>query len=248
MTETDKARKPKALIGWSGGKDSMLCLHKVLAARTYDVAWLLTTVGAGSGRVATHEVRGELIERQAESLGIELVKMVMPEQPQSGDYERILLGIVSDLKTRGLEACIFGDLFLADIRAYREKLLSDTGLSVDFPLWDLPTDALAREFIALGYRARLACVNEQYLGQSFAGREFDEGLIADLPETVDPCGENGEFHSFVWDGPLFEKPVAYSLGQVEHRMRSHPGLSDPSGYWTCDLIPAAEMVTPGSPA
>jgi uncharacterized protein (TIGR00290 family) len=238
VAEPTGKQRPKALISWSGGKDSLLCLHKVLAQQTYDVAWLLTTVSEGSGRIATHEVRGELLERQAGSLGIPLVKMVMPETPESGDYERILLQILAELKTQGLEVCIFGDLFLADIRAYREKLLAGTGLKAVFPLWDLPTDQLAREFIDLGFKARLVCINEQYLDRSFAGRAFDDALLHDLPGNVDPCGENGEFHSFVADGPLFSAPVDFALGEIDYRVRAHPGLTDESGYWTCDLVPA----------
>ena len=242
VSDSSHSPKPKAVISWSGGKDSLLCLHKALSEQRYEIAWLLTTVSGATGRVATHEVRAELIERQAERLGIPLVKMVMSDEPQSGDYERNLLGNLDRLKAQGLEVCIFGDLFLADIRVYREKLLEGSGLRPVFPLWDLPTDQLARQSIELGFKARLVCVNEQYLDRKFAGRQFDTRLLADLPENVDPCGENGEFHSFVWDGPLFSAPIEIRTGAVEHRVRAHPGLAETSGYWLCDLEPLGEAV------
>lgn len=240
-TSSGKTNRPKALISWSGGKDSLMCLQRVLARQEYDVAWLLSTVNDASGRIATHEVREELLDQQAASLGIPLVKMRMPAMPENGTYERVLLDILGDLKTQGLEVCIFGDLFLADIREYREKLLAGTGLRPVFPLWGIPTDELAREFIALGFRATLVCVKEQVLGRSFAGRAFDTALLGDLPENVDPCGENGEFHSFVFGGPLFKTPVECAPGEIEHQTRAHPGFAGGDGYWTCDLVQAVKV-------
>jgi len=204
----------RALLSWSGGKDSAWALERLRGSQI-DVAALLTTVNEQAGRVAMHGVRRELIEEQARSLGIPLWIAPLPWPCPNGRYEEVMAEMCRRAVTEGIEAVIFGDLFLEDIRAYRERMLVGTGLEPVFPLWKQPTDLLAREMLAGGLRARIACIDRRALDLSFAGREFDANFLADLPAAADPCGENGEFHTFVSDGPLFRRPIAVETG-VRH--------------------------------
>jgi uncharacterized protein (TIGR00290 family) len=202
---------PKAIVFWSGGKDSAWALR---SAVDFDVAALVTTTNECTGRIAMHAVRRELLEAQAAAIGLPLWTVPLPWPCPNDRYQRILSGIYEGAVRLGVEAVIFGDLYLEDIRAYREQCLDGTGLKPVFPLWRLPTDALAREMIDAGIRAKIACVDPKMLGRDLAGREFDRAFLADLPAGVDPCGERGEFHSFVYDGPMFRRPVPVSVGEI----------------------------------
>jgi uncharacterized protein (TIGR00290 family) len=203
----------RALLSWSGGKDCAWALER-LRSEPITVEGLLTTINEQADRVAMHGVRRELIEEQSRAIGIPLWIAPLPWPCPNGRYEQVMREMCRRAVDAGIECVIFGDLFLPDIRTYRERMLADTGLEPVFPLWDLPTAALAREMMAGGLRARLACIDRNVLDASFAGREFDARLLADLPPTVDPCGENGEFHTFVYDSPLFRQPITIEAGAV----------------------------------
>jgi uncharacterized protein (TIGR00290 family) len=206
----------KALVAWSSGKDSAWALHCLLRTTGVQIVGLLTTFNQTFDRVAMHAVRRDLVDAQAESVGLPLRAVPLPWPCSNADYERIMSEVCRSAAAEGIEAIAFGDLFLADIRAYRERQLTGTGIRPLFPLWEIPTDKLAREMIAGGLRARLTCI-DPILPRKFAGREFDLKLLEDLPKGVDPCGENGEFHSFVYDGPMFKSPIAIESGEIVER-------------------------------
>jgi len=216
----------KTILAWSSGKDSAWTLQ-ALARQGIRVEALLTTINEAADRVAMHGVRRELLEAQAESLGIPLWAIPLPWPCTNDDYEQRMADACRRAVAEGFDTIAFGDLFLRDIRAYREKQLADSGLTPIFPLWDIPTPRLAREMIAGGLRARLTCVDSKQLDPRFSGREFDEALLADLPPAVDPCGENGEFHSFVYGGPMFREPLAIESGEIR----------DVNGFVYADLTP-----------
>ncbi|MFH1150923.1 MAG: diphthine--ammonia ligase [Actinomycetota bacterium] len=204
----------KALVAWSGGKDSALALHRIAREDRLGVEGLLTTVTASYDRITMHGVRKQLLERQAESLGLPLLVAEIPAECGDEVYDRVMGEALDEASARGIEAIVFGDIFLEDVRRYREERLARAPMEAVFPLWGEDTGALAREFIDLGFRAVLTCVDSDALDGSFAGREYDGDLLADLPPGVDPCGENGEFHTFVWDGPGFARPLAIVRGEV----------------------------------
>ncbi len=220
------ARDP-VVIGWSGGKDSALTLHALRADPSIRVAGLLTTVTDPYDRVSMHGVRRTLLASQAAAIGLPLTEARIPAGASNATYEQSFGAALAVHRSRGVRRVAFGDLFLADIRAYRERQLAALDMIGLFPLWERDTHQLAREFIALGFRATLVCVDPHRLDASFAGRSFDSGLLRDLPPGVDPCGENGEFHTFVTDGPIFAAPVACAVGVVVHR----------EGFVFCDLVP-----------
>ena len=201
----------RALLSWSGGKDCAWALDR-LRGSDLEVAALLTTINEQTDRVAMHGVRRELVEEQARAIGIPLWIAPLPWPCPNGCYEEVMAGACRRAVSTGIKCVIFGDLFLEDIRAYRERMLAGTGLEPVFPLWGLPTAALAREMVAGGLRARIACIDRKALDASFGGREFDARFLADLPPAADPCGENGEFHTFVCDGPMFSRPVSVEAG------------------------------------
>lgn len=205
------------LLSWSSGKDSAWALHVLRQSSDYEVAGLLTTFNQAANRVAMHAVRRELVEAQAESAGIPLWPVELPRPCTNSDYEAAMRSACSRALAEGLEGVAFGDLFLEDVRAYREKQLRETGLQPIFPIWGLPTAQLARDMIAAGLRARLTCVDPKALDRSFAGREFDERLLVDLPTGVDPCGERGEFHSFAYAGPMFSRALDVAVGEIVTR-------------------------------
>jgi uncharacterized protein (TIGR00290 family) len=192
------------LLSWSSGKDSAWSLHVLRQRAEYEVVGLLTTFNDVADRVAMHAVRRELVERQAAGTGLPLWSVPLPWPCSNEQYESVMARTCAKAAAEGIEGVAFGDLFLEDVRAYREKQMRDTGLQPIFPVWGLPTQALAREMIACGTRAKLTCIDTGKLDRSFAGREFDEALLASLPEEVDPCGERGEFHSFVYAGPMLD--------------------------------------------
>jgi uncharacterized protein (TIGR00290 family) len=211
------AGRPKAWLAWSSGKDSAWALHTVRQRREYDVVALLTTVNRIHSRVAMHAVRESLLELQAAQTGLPLVKIPIPSPCPNELYEQAMSEAMARARAQGIRHIIFGDLFLADIRAYREKQLANCAMTPVFPLWGRETRQLAREMIAGGLSAYLTCVDPQQLDRSFAGRRFDKELLAELPGHVDPCGENGEFHTFADAGPMFDTDIPVQVGEVVER-------------------------------
>ncbi|HZQ90741.1 MAG TPA: ATP-binding protein [Terriglobales bacterium] len=204
----------RVLLSWSSGKDSAWALHALRQRADVEVVGLLTTINAEADRVAMHAVRRELVEAQARAAGLPLTTLPLPWPCPNAEYERRMRRACEEARERGAEAVAFGDLFLQDVRAYRERQLAGTGLGSLFPLWGLPTAELAREMITSGLRARLTCVDTRVLPAEFAGREFDEALLRDLPSRTDPCGEKGEFHSFCHAGPMFPEAIPVEGGEV----------------------------------
>lgn len=205
----------KTLLAWSSGKDSAWTLH-VLRSQGIKVSALLTTLNQAADRVAMHGVRRTVLEAQAVAAGIPLWQVPLPWPCTNDDYEARMADACRRAVAEGFDTIAFGDLFLADIRTYRERQLAGSGLTPIFPLWQIPTAQLARDMIGSGLRARLSCVDSRQLDAAFAGREFDVALLADLPASVDPCGENGEFHTCVYDGPMFGTPIALESGEVRN--------------------------------
>jgi uncharacterized protein (TIGR00290 family) len=204
----------RILLSWSSGKDSAWSLHLLRQRNEYEVVGLLTTFNEEADRVAMHAVRRELVERQAAAAGLPLWTVPLPWPCSNEQYESLMTQACTKAVAEGIEGIAFGDLFLEDVRAYREKQLKDTGLQPLFPVWGLPTRELAHEMIAAGTRAKLTCIDTDKLDRSFAGRDFDESLLAFLPEEVDPCGERGEFHSFVYAGPMLQGVLPISVGET----------------------------------
>ncbi len=240
---------PKAVLNWSGGKDATLCLHQVRKNGQFRVTGLLTTASTQYGRSSQHGVRVDLIERQAQRLGLPLEIAWLPEDPSMDAYDRCMEDALTSFRRRGVETALFGDIFLEDIRAYREQRLAELGMTGRFPLWQQSTDTLARTFIEAGYRAVVVCVDAQQLGRDWVGRPYDHSFLEALPDAVDPCGEHGEFHTFVYDGPPFSAPIAVERGEVVHRTYEASPQDEDSpcpaggedagaGYWYCDLLPA----------
>jgi len=231
LAEIEKQSQP-VVVAWSGGKDSALALREIVGDARYRVAALLTTVTAEYDRISMHGVRRSLLRRQAESLGLPLEEVMISPGATNDEYETNMGGALAALRTRisGLDTVVFGDLFLADIRAYRERMLARLGLRGLFPLWLRDTRTLAHEFVRLGYRAVLVCVDAAQLAGAFAGREFDADLLRELPPDVDPCGENGEFHTFVYAGPGLREPVPHERGPLVVR---------DGRFVYCDLVETA---------
>jgi uncharacterized protein (TIGR00290 family) len=217
-----------ALVSWSGGKDSALALYEL--RRTYDVAALLTTVTEEYDRISMHGVRTALLRAQAEALGLPLDVVGIPPRCSNATYEERLHAALGRWREQGVRAVICGDIFLEDVRRYREERLFREGLRGVFPLWGRPTAELARHFLGLGFRAVLCCVDTRVCPLAWAGRDYDEALLAELPPDADPCAENGEFHTFVHAGPLFRRPVPFTRGERVLR-------DGRFGY--CDLLPTA---------
>ena len=203
----------RVLLSWSSGKDSAWSLHVLRQQREYEIAGLLTTFNEAADRVAMHAVRRELVERQAVAAGLPLWNVPLPWPCSNEQYELLMAETCARATADGIEGIAFGDLFLEDVRGYREKQMRNTGLLPIFPLWGQPTRDLAKQMIASGMRAKLTCVDTEKLDASFAGREFDENLLAALPDGVDPCGEKGEFHSFVYAGPMLSVDIPVSVGE-----------------------------------
>ncbi len=218
----------KTLLAWSSGKDSAWSLHVLRAAGDVEVVGLLTTINEAFDRVAMHAVRTELLRAQAAAADLPLWPVPIPWPCSNAAYEAAMAVALERASGEGVEAVAFGDLFLEDIRRYREERMAPTGLKALFPLWGRPTAPLARQMIAGGLRARLTCVDPRNLDARFAGRDFDEALLAELPAAVDPCGERGEFHTFAYDGPMFARPVSIRSGEVVTR----------DGFVFADLVPA----------
>lgn len=236
----------KAYMNWSGGKDSSLCLHKILQDDKYSVDSLLTSVNAAHNRISMHGVRRELLNEQATAIGLPLHTIELPEQPGMEEYEQAMMQQVLTLKAEGYSSAVFGDIFLEDLKLYREQKLATVGIPCVFPLWKIPTQTLMREFLDLGFKAIIVCVNEKFLDKSFCGRLIDDSFVRDLPPGVDVCGENGEYHSFVFDGPIFKYPIPYTKGEIVYRRYEAPQTANNSnnpmdqpsnyGFYFCDLL------------
>jgi uncharacterized protein (TIGR00290 family) len=221
-------RPTPTVLSWSGGKDSALALHALLMDRAIDVRGLLTTVTDGYDRVSMHGVRTELVNAQSTVLGIPIWTVHIPPSATNEQYERATRDALATMRDAGIEAIAFGDLHLADVRAYRERLVAGSGLRPVFPLWGKPTALLAKSFIRDGFKAVLVCVDPRQIDVSHCGSEFDGALLAALPSAIDPCGEHGEFHTFVYDAPMFARPIATQRGVVVER----------DGFVFCDLLPS----------
>jgi uncharacterized protein (TIGR00290 family) len=205
------------LLSWSSGKDSAWALHLLSQRNDVRIAGLLTTFNSAADRVAMHAVRRSLVLAQAQRIGVPLWPVELPWPCSNAAYEEIMRKVTERAVAEGIEAVAFGDLFLEDVRAYRERQLEGTGLEPLFPVWKIPTRQLALDMIAAGVKAKLTCVDPSKLDRSFAGRDFDLELLQDLPEQIDPCGENGEFHSFVYAAPVFRTPIDVRVGEVVER-------------------------------
>ena len=218
------------LISWSGGKDSSLALYEIQKSRNYEVAALITTITSDYDRVSMHGLRTILLDKQASSLNIPLEKIFISKNASNDEYESRLKEVLLKYKQLGIRDVVFGDLFLEEIKKYREDLLGKIGMECVFPIWKRDTVKLAKRFIELGFKAITVCVDSNVLGKEFAGREFDEHFLDDLPKAIDPCGENGEFHTFTYDGPVFNTPISHELGEIV--------LRDERFYY-CDILPGS---------
>ena len=224
VSNSQQSAEP-VLMCWSGGKDSALALHAARQDPRLRVEALLTTVTEGYERISMHGVRRVLLWAQAEAIGLPLEEVRIPIQASNAIYEEAMRAMLTRYRARGVRRVIFGDLFLQEIRAYRETRLAQLEMTGLFPLWGRDTSHLARECIASGFRAVLVCIDPAQITPAFCGREFDDELLAALPPTADPCGENGEFHTFVYDGPIFRRPIPIARGDIVNR----------DGFWFCDL-------------
>lgn len=230
----------QTLINWSGGKDSALALHRIRQQGQFSVQQLLTTINGAFGRVSMHGVREELINVQAERLGLPLTTVRLPETASLELYQDTMNEALRPLVAAGITHAVYGDIFLEDLRQWREAQLAPVGLTGIFPLWQVPSLTLLDEFWKAGFQTIVVAVNGQHLDQSFCGRVLDRQFVADLPTKVDPCGENGEFHSFVFDAPYFSSPIAFSLGETVERTYTFTdadGQQQTSTYYFADLIP-----------
>lgn len=217
----------KILFTWSGGKDSAMALYELQKVNNYKITALLTTVTAGYNRISMHGVRNTLLEQQIKSLGLPLEKVQISKNSSNEEYEAKIKNALLRYQAQGVSLVAFGDIFLEDLRRYREENLLKIGLKGVFPLWKRDTTRLAHAFIDLGFKAVISCVDSKYLDKSFVGRVFDKQFLSELPSGVDPCGENGEFHSFVYKGPTFKSQIPYKKGEVVLR---------DNRFYYCDLL------------
>ncbi|MBN1187990.1 MAG: diphthine--ammonia ligase [Bacteroidales bacterium] len=236
-------RKSKAIFSWSGGKDSSYCLHKVLTEKQYKVKYLLTTINTNYKRISMHGIREELLDKQAESIGIPLIKVGVSEGTNN-EYEREMEKVLLKVKEEGIEHVIFGDIYLEDLRIYRENKLAKVGMKAVFPLWKMDTKEIMKDFINQNFKTIVCCTNDGYLGESWIGREINQSFVEELPSNVDPCGENGEFHTFCFDGPIFSKKISFSPGDhIYKSLEIKEAYSCPlpseiktKGFWYCELL------------
>ena len=226
--------KEKVILCWSGGKDSALTLHELQKNSDYEIAALLTTLTRDYDRICMHGVRSILLDQQAEALGLPLEKIFISKNASNEEYEERMREVLEKYQAEGVEAVVFGDIFLEDLRAYREEKLAQIGMKALFPLWKRDTAELACTFIDLGFEAVITCADSKLLDSSLVGRLFDEQFLSTLPEAVDPCGENGEFHSFVSGGPIFQQHIPHEIGELVLR---------DNGFYYCDLVPVAAATT-----
>lgn len=241
----------KTYFNWSSGKDACLALHKMQQQSEYEIDLLVTTTNQDFNRVSMHGLRNELLEKQAESIGIPLQTIPFPADVTMDSYSETMRNTMTSLVSNGYTHGVFGDIFLEDLKTYRDKKLAEVGVEGVYPLWKQDTRHLIQEFLKLGFKAITVCANAKLLGEEFVGRIIDEQFIQDLPENVDVCGENGEFHTFVFDGPIFSKPIDFIIGEKvlrsytlhdEDSDNCHQPKDDQKNYdtsfWYCDLIPS----------
>ena len=230
--------REKVIMSWSGGKDSALALYEIQRSGKYEVVSLLTTINEDYDRISMHGVRRVLLERQAQLLGLPLEKIFLPKDVSNEDYESKMEDVLSRYKKDGIGSVVFGDIFLEDLRRHREDNLSKVNMSGIFPIWKVDTGELANKFIDSGFQAVITCGDSQVMDKKFVGRDFDRELLAELPGDVDPCGENGEFHSFVHNGPNFGHPIDYIKGEVVLRENR---------FCFCDILPveqSSDLISP----
>ncbi|MFH1593202.1 MAG: diphthine--ammonia ligase [Candidatus Omnitrophota bacterium] len=220
--------KESVLFSWSGGKDSAFALYEFKKNTDFEITALLTTITEDYGRVSMHGIRRSLLERQGQMLGIPVEKVSISKNDSHDDYSNKMESVLRGFLEKNVRAVVFGDIFLEDLRRYREDNLAKIGMKALFPIWKKETSRLAHEFIDLGFKAVITCVDGEYLDRAFVGRAFDREFLSELPTTIDPCGENGEFHSFAYDGPIFQKGIAHTLGDIV--------LRDDRFYY-CDVVP-----------
>lgn len=231
--------KKRAFLNWSSGKDAAYSLYQIQAKGEFEIAKLVTTVNEQAGRVSMHGVREELLKSQADCLGLPLEIIYLPENTSMQEYEKIMSAKLDQCLEQKIKYSVFGDILLEDLKAFREQQLSKVGMKGIFPLWGKNTFQLIHEMIESGLKAIVVCVNEQYLDKSFVGRIIDRQFVSDLPKGVDPCGENGEFHTFVFDGPMFKKSVSYQRGEVVYKTYNAPKQNkeiEKYGFWFLDLF------------
>lgn len=232
--------KEKCIFCWSGGKDSALALYKVLQKNEVEVVALLTTLNAQFKRVSMHGVREELLDKQAESIGLPLIKMYVKEGTNA-EYEKEMETLLLKYRKQGVRKIIFGDIFLEDLRSYRENNLAKVGMTAEFPLWKRNTSELIREFLQLNFKTITCCVNDAFLNEEMVGVEINADFIEKLPDHVDPCGENGEYHSFCFEGPIFKIPIKFSVEEKVYKPleinTADLNSTATKGFWFCELIP-----------
>ncbi len=242
--------KEKVVFCWSGGKDSALALHRVLNDASYEVVAFLTTCNEHFERVSMHGVRMALLDRQAQAIGLPLEKVFVSRQSSNEEYQKKMSDCLLAYKARGVTGCVFGDIFLEDLRLWREQNLALVGLRGIFPVWKVASNELIQEFISAKFGSVVCYTNDAYLDESFVGKTIDADFVASLPADVDPCGENGEFHSFAFAGPIFKESVKFQVGEKVYRPleETHPAVASTvcpapgarrtKGFWFCDLLPA----------
>lgn len=231
----------KVVLNWSSGKDAAMAYWLLLQNKQYEVAQLLTTINAEHERIVMHGVREELLDVQAERMGLQLSKIYLPAQPDDALYKTNILKALEGFKKKGIQVAAFGDIFLEDLKTYREQQLALAGMNAVFPLWGKDTALLVKEVEDAGIEAVIVCVNEKFLGKEFLGRKIGRELLADLPANVDACGENGEFHTFVCNAPYFSAPVPVRNGEVVYKQYKSAGDRDgqwDTGFYFLDLLPA----------
>ncbi len=235
---------PKAIFCWSGGKDATYALHLTLLEQKFEVSYLLTTLNEEYKRVSMHGVREELLDLQAQSIGLPLLKVFVNEGTNL-EYENKMKETLLLKKKEGITYIIFGDIFLEELREYREKSMSAIGITCIFPLWKRNTNVILNKFIKAGFRSLLCCVNDGYLNETWLGRELDSKFSVQLPGEVDPCGENGEYHTFCYDGPLFKNKINFNLGEHIYKelyVNTSENLGNMRGFWFIDLIPKNQTI------
>lgn len=242
----------KTYLNWSTGKDAALALYYLLQDTDYEVSHLLTSVNAHHNRVSMHGLRRDLLQQQTIAIGLPYSTIELPEQPDMNAYETAMNESTVQLKTGGFTHAAFGDIFLEDLRSYREQQLQASGITAHFPLWKKDTKVMLLELVELGFKAIIICINAALLSKEFCGRMIDKNFINDLPPGIDPCGENGEFHTFCYDGPIFKTPVPFTIGEKVYREYKAPrsGNNDDCftnpqhekmGFWFCDLLPVEKV-------
>lgn len=239
----------KTYFNWSSGKDSALALYKMQQFKTYKVDRLVTSVNSTFNRVSMHGLRLPLLEAQAKAIGLPLQTIKLNADVSMSSYNEVMKTTMQGLITEGYTHAVFGDIFLEDLKKYREEKLKEVGVRGVFPLWKQDTKVLLKELVQLGFKAITVCVNAKLLDESFVGREVNESFFNDLPESVDPCGENGEFHTFVYDGPIFKNPVSFTIGEKVQKgytpttnkddncFKKDEDTTWDTSFWYCDLLP-----------